>query len=238
MNVKKVVIYSVIAVILVVFAGAGVFTLIKNQEFTNNDISFVLENKLAYCTIQGWYYLGTDAINSETSTSTYDKVTYDISDELSAKTNEDAIFPRWDVGDSVLIYNDDDEENIIDVSVVKFVVLIENKNLEMPLSVSIRDIGISEQEFDGEDTNGILCFTRAEYYYGGTQGRYTVFDNQRKIANSKCDRINGQTLNITDMVEIPVDDSVFIELTFTRNTRSQTFSLTNNFTFSLRAIEE
>ena len=63
-----------------------------------------------------------------------------------------------------------------------------------------------------------------------------VFDNENNVSNSKCERI-GRVLNVNDMLLLQVDDKVRIELTFTRNTRSESFDIVNNFSLLITAVE-
>ena len=218
--------------VLVAFFGLGVAALLKGNEFTNNNVEFVLGNEISYCAISGWYYLGQDAIdNDQPSTNNYPMRTYDENSEISSKTINESPFPRWEIGETLMVYDEEDNSNNIDV--IKFVVVVENKNMELPLSISLTGVGINETT-DKNNQKTSLCYTKVQYIIN--DNTTVMYDNESNISNAKCERV-GRMLNINNMAEVGVDEMVRMEIIFTRNTASESFEILNNFSFQITAIE-
>ena len=232
MGIRKLLFSIVFLVVLVAFFGIGIFAIIRGNDYTNNNITFELLNELAYSSVEGWYYLGQDAIDSNLATNHYEKFTYEENDELGAKTIEETTFPRWDIGESLLVY--DDGTNITDIDVAKFVIAIENKNATLPLSVSLKGVGINETTSTSRGEN--LCFTKIQYTMDGQTRVMYNNDAENIVVDSKCEKV-GKTISINNMAQLSVNGSIRIEILFTRNTRSESFEIMNNFSVQMMAVE-
>ena len=232
MSVRKIVFSTIFLVVLVAFFGIGIFTLLKGDEYKNNEVVFEIKNELAYSSIEGWCYVGQEAIDNNQPTNHYEKTTYEQSDEYYSKTLDSA-FPRWDVGESLMVFNDgEDGEEYQDIDIIKFVIEVENKNNELPLRVSLKNVGINENNSSSRRTN--LCYTKIEYTIN--LDNVLVYDNEQSFANSKCEKV-GNVINVNDMADLSVGEKITIAITFTRNTRSESFEIVNNFTLQLGTIE-
>ena len=230
MSIRKLVFSTIFLVVLIAFFGVGIISILKGNEYTNNDIMFEIVNEVAYSSIEGWYYLGQDAINNNQPTSHYEKVVYEQTDEYSAETADQTGFPKWDIGESLMEY--DDGTNPKDIDIVKIVIEVENRNKEIPITLSLKNVGVHETTISGEKTS--LCYTRVEYAIDNNNE--VVYDNQTDTTNEKCERV-GRVLNVNGMLDLPVNKKARVIITFTRNTRSETFEIVNNFTLQLTAEE-
>lgn len=234
MRTTKAVFFSIIALIMIGFIIVGTISIVKKQHYTNNDVTFKLEKDLAYCTIDGKYYYGKSAINSNSPTKVY-HATYSQVEEFSNKTDEENLFYGWNVGESRFIV-DDTYGAKNDVDRLMFTFTITNLNKELPLKISLKDVGANQTTVyeQGEPVITNLCYTKVQYHLGEDEPE-VLFDNENNI-NLEYFDASKSVVNLNDFVIVPVGSYVYVEMLFVRHTKSQSFNLRNNFVFDITAV--
>ncbi len=216
---KKIITYSVILFVLLVFVGVGIVDLVAETKYTNNEITFNIQNKDAYFIVNAQYFYG----NTSEPTKTY-KARYLEEDNLNGLASK---VEAWNIGESRFVVDDDNNENTINV--LTYVIEITNKNSKRNLDVKLNNVAANPNAY----------FTTKIDYKNGSANERTVFSNtpgnevnKIQYLNSSKDKVSissSETINPEQVLQIT------ITLKLANNVREiNTF---NNFSIDLTSID-
>lgn len=221
---RRIVVYSIFLGLLTVLTCFGLFTLILNPNYTNNNVTFTVKNDEAYFQVVGKYYYGEVAEPTNTYTAKY------IQEDVYK--GEDTTIEAWDIGESVFVRDDQKpEENKM---VLKYVLVITNKNRERNLSVKLNNVAVHKDKY---------FLTKIEY------DNDVVFYNTNKEGESQVGMSYYKPNDLPNAVNIDnakilskddnsssINNSFTVTITMLLNTRTKPFNIANNFNFVLESV--
>lgn len=215
---KKIVIYSVIMFVFLVFVGIGIVDLIIKTKYANNEITFNIQNKDAYFIVNANYYYG----KTQEPTKTY-KARYLEEDNLNGLASK---VDAWNIGESKFVVDDNNNENTIDV--FTYVFEITNKNSQKNLEVKISDVAANPNTY----------FSTQIEYKNGSHDKRTMFSNLPNNEVNKGQYLNsaGDKVSISTPEIIEPDQVLQITITVKLQNYAQAINTLNNFSISLNSV--
>lgn len=236
MSRKRMITYSIILGLLILSLLFGTFTLIRAEVFKRNPISFRISDPGAFCKVEGSFYLGQQALNSNTPTKTFE----DSYTEVEQYGKNGKTLNAWNLGRTsfAVVENEDGTPAESDVGVMVFKIRITNYNKE-------KELGI--------DTSGIACcnYLNENEFYFSTKVVYQVnggeevvkynnedgaigeqkqdFDSTKKVVN----KISGQKIAVAPKYVNSDPSYLDITITFTRRVKIGSYSFDNNINFDI-----
>lgn len=217
---KKVIIYSIILLLLISCVGLGAASLIMADNYKNNNVTFEVEDDMAYSKIEGKYYYN----NQEQTAKAYGPEYYTQSSDLDIQAFNG--FKTWNIGDSTFNPEYDGVETF------KYEITITNLNTEKALEITLADVAIGNKT---ENNVTVLCFyTKISYFIGeGTE--------QVQFNNKEGEEVNlnyyseGQTsVDINVASQVAVNSKIKIVVELERKTKTESFTILNNFKVNLQ----
>lgn len=213
---KRIVIYSVFLGVLTIMTILGLVNLILETKYTNNDITFTVNNKEAYFVASGQYYYG----NVSEPTKTY-SAQYTQEDLYKG---EQITIEEWNIGESVFVPEATNEEDVI--KTLKYVITITNRNDERNLSIKLNNVAVHK---DGYFTTEIK-FNDEQVYYNAE----TNYINKNNMFD---DSTNTSLVSAKEGKVIGVNGSLKITIVMNLITRSKPINAVNNFNFELTSVQ-
>lgn len=223
MKKRKIVIYSIIAFLLLACVGLGTASLLMGDKFTNNNISFQVDDAAAYCRITGEYFYN----NEEQTEKKYEGV-YAQNDDL--QPTEFSGFPVWNIGESHFNREYQGKESL------KYQITIENLNSSKSLQITLADVAIGEKM--KTNNSKVMCFFTKITYKVDDGSEEVQFSNKTgEEVNTMLYTPGQQVIDINTPKLVPVDSQIIITIELLRNTNTESFNLANNFTVGIATVE-
>lgn len=225
---RRIVVYGVFLGLLTILTCFGLFTLILSPKYTNNNVTFTVKNDEAFFQVVGKYYYG----EVEEPTLSYE-AKYTQEELYDGKyTGEDTTIEAWDIGESVFVRDEQNPEG--NKMVLKYVLVITNKNRERNLSVKLNNVAVHKDKY---------FLTKIEYdndvvfYNTNREGEIQVGMSYYK-PNESLNSVNIDNAKILgkDNNSSSVNNSFTVTITMILNTRTKPFNIANNFNFVLESV--
>ena len=221
---KKIIYYSILLCLLAITVGLGLYNLFSPTSYKNNEVSFKVNTQDAYFQAWGDYYGITDE-----PTSTYVGAKYTQEDFYQGVVPS---FSVWSLGTSEFVIDEVNPEN--EVTELKYIISIKNLNLDKSLNIDVKGVAVHpnnhfitsihyksssiDEEVFSTDPNSHGYLYKDVYYNldktTDSDDRYVNIVNQQLVS--------GDTLEIT--------------ICLTLNTKTKEFTLDNNITFEMSAV--
>lgn len=213
---KRIVIYSVFLVVLTIMTILGLINLVLDTKYTNNDITFTVNNEEAYFVASGQYYYGDVSEPTKTYSAQYT--------QEDLYKGEQITIEEWDIGNSAFVNDDQNPEN--NIKTLKYVITITNRNDERNLSIKLNNVAVHK---DGYFTTEIK-FNDEQVYCNAE----TNYINQNNMFD---DTTNSSLVSAKEGKVIGVNGSLKITIVMNLITRSKPISAVNNFNFELTSVQ-
>lgn len=219
---RRIIIYSIFLGLLTVLTGFGIFNLIINTTYKNNDVVFKVNNKDAFFEAVGDYYEGDSTDSKSHYADQYLQEEYYKGKESTVSS--------WVIGDSVFDNSNADESKRVEK--LTYVIKITNRNSEKNLNITLTGVAVHSQNY---------FYTEIQYKNGTNEQRMVFSNNPDTLAlndNYYNPTIDPSKVNIKDGEVLASEQTLEITITITLKTRSIKFEAENNFALALEAVEK
>lgn len=224
MKKRKIVVYSIIAFLLLACVGLGTASLVMGDKFTNNNISFQVNDSAAYCKVTGKYFYN----GEEQAGKSYDTQVYSQSSDL--QPTEFGGFPVWNIGESHFDREYQGKETL------KYQITIENLNPSKALQITLADVAVGEKI--KTNNSKVMCFFTTITYQVDQGAQEVQFSNKTgEEVNNTLYTSGQQVIDINTPKSVPVASQIIITIELERNTNTESFNLANNFTVGIATAE-
>lgn len=221
MKKKRVIFYSIILLVLVVFVGVGVIGFISKDTYKNNNITFVVDSLKAYSRIQGKYYYN----GQELTNKAYDEK-YTEEDEYSKDGTKS--FKQWDIGESAFTGETNTET-------FSYEITITNLNREHALAITLSDVAVGEDLVYSQKE--VYFYTTIAYQLSGQSSQVMFSNVEGQEINYSLFTLGTKKVAISTPQQIGVNQSLTITIQIQRKTKVNSFDFVNNFKINLSALE-
>ena len=219
---SRIIIYSVLLGLLTALTGVGLFNLVVNTRYKNNEVSFKVNNDQTFFEVAGNYYYG--EITEPTKTYNAKYIQEDFYNGI------DATIEPWDIGASQFIRDDEHPEN--DKDILTYIINITNKNSERNLNVKLNNVAVHKDAY---------FITEISYVNDGiNKGLMFTNDSQKSdddgYLNSYNPAVNPNLVSISSDEIVAFNKTLQIKITLKLNTRTKAFTVDNNFSIELESV--
>ena len=220
----KILIYSVVLLLLVACVGLGAFSLVIKDSYSNNKITFEVNNNGAYCKVSGKYYYN----GAEQTDKNYDPTAYTQSSDLQPEKFEG--FPVWNIGESMF----DVEYEGASPETLTYEITIENLNSEKALTITLSDVAVGEKQKEQET---LMCFyTKITYQLSNEEAEVQFNNKTGEEVNIGYYTSGQKSVDVSAIKEIPVASSITITIELERKTKTEEFTFLNNFKVNIDTV--
>lgn len=219
---RRIIIYSVLLGFLTVLTGVGLFNLVVNTRYRNNEVSFKVNNDQAFFEVVANYYYGETAEPANSYNAKY------LQEDFY--NGEEATVNAWEIGPSVFVKDDEHPENNIEL--LTYTINITNRNAERNLNVKVNNVAvqkdayfITEIFYKNDENDEKLMFTND--VEKSSEDGYLQFYNPA---------VNPNLVSITQNEVVGSNKTLQIKITLKLNTRTKAFTVDNNFSIELESI--
>ena len=227
MNKLRLTINVILAVLLLGLGALGTVQLIKDWQYKNNNVSFIINDKDSYFSAVGNYYYGQEAIDKKTPSIEEYTVEYTQDHYYSQEAFQ---VSNWKIGNTKFIIDPDDESKEIKIFMIEIKITNKNDKYNMGIKAS----GIAYQNNTDGNVMNPFFITKADYINGNGNQR-TVFCNDPENPVN-LDYYNASvspySVSIEEEVVAP-QETLTMLFTYKLNTRVNKFELANNIKIEL-----
>ena len=223
---QRIIIYSILLGLLTIITGFGLFNLVVNTHYTNNEVSFKVKNEEAYFEATGKYFYGD---TTEPSLPVYNAKYL----QEYLYQGVDATIPTWEIGNSEFVNDDAHPEN--NKKVITYVIEIYNRNEERNLNIKLNNVAIQKDAYFITDISYKNFGSEAE-----ADEPRKIFSNNPEAPTNKdlyyrpTENPNAVSITANEVVEY--NQKLQITITLTLNTRTKAFTVDNNFSIVLESV--